>query len=222
MALTLATIFQRARTLNADVQQNGISDSDLVDMYNQVVDEYWQWLEQNAPYLVGKASTTVSYVNGTQEYALPTDAQGNVEVERILVVEVTDLSTSPIPLQQIAYQDKDNYPLPGEPFAYYMLDGNIGFVPIPSRTATGNVKITYVQELAPVVYDSGGNYQSLVPSVPGPLHSAIVYDLALLMRERDQLPVQTVAALAERLKRRFLLNAKKDRGEGIRYARWQP
>lgn len=215
-------IFQRARSLNADVSTNGISDSDLIDLFNEAQDECWNWLMQNAPYVLGPSTATLSYVTGQKEYALPTDSNGQPLIDRIEMVEVTDLSTWPFPLQEISFLEKDQYPDPGEPFAYYINNNTLGFVPTPSRTASSNVKITYVPALTAIVYDAGGAYLTTYPSVPGELHGALVYDLAVLMRERDQLPVQTYAAMSQRAKTRYLLNAKRGRGQGVRYVRWIP
>lgn len=181
MALTVSMILQRTRSYLADVQSSGVSDSDFIDMLNGVMARYWLKLQRINPRLFTPSTATVGYVAGTQEYALPSNL-GKLEV-----VEVTDLASYPVPLWEMDYNRKDDYPGDGEPFAYYVNGGVIGFVWTPARTATSNVKLTFVPDMTPVTYDAGGNYLSATPALPGELHDALPYAMAAAGRARDQL-----------------------------------
>lgn len=92
---------------------------------------------------------TISYVSGTELYALPTT---NGVVKKILYVKRTDLSSEKV-LTPINFQERGNYILTSTGATsdnieehYYLLGTQIGIVPIPTTAATNNITITYIPE----------------------------------------------------------------------------
>lgn len=213
MALTVSEVLARARALNADVQTGGISNQDMVYLLNQVIEEDWLRLTNVQPYLLQPQTATISYSVGVQEYDLP------ATLDRVELVEVTDFSPSLVLVEE-RFENRDNYPLSGEPYAYYVVGKRIGFLPAPDRSATNNVRVTYIQDAPTVAYDAGGSYLGQALGLPEELHPAVVYELAALMRERDQLPSASYGALAERYWRRFLGLAFRGRGQGVQFMQW--
>jgi hypothetical protein len=102
-------------------------------------------------------SGTISYVSGTETYALPTSGGS---VKTILYVERTDLATRKM-LHKINYQDRIKYSLPNtvsdaDSFReyFYLLGDTIGIVPTPTESATANVTISYIPIVTAPTKDS--------------------------------------------------------------------
>ena len=100
---------------------------------------------------------TITYVSGTELYALPTT---NGVVKRVLKVTRTDLSENK-DLHPIRLQERKRYLADSgttdadELIEYYYLQGQyIGIVPVPTTSASANVTIHYAQELADLDADS--------------------------------------------------------------------
>ncbi|MDI6787641.1 MAG: hypothetical protein QME51_04655 [Planctomycetota bacterium] len=117
---------------------------DLNDSQREIVSQVEQW---NETYFA--VNGTISYVSGTEKYNLPTT---NGVVKKVLMVTRTDLSENK-ELDEIILQDRRRYlatsgttDVDNQREYFYILGSQIGIVPIPTTTATGNVRIDYLPE----------------------------------------------------------------------------
>lgn len=130
----------------------------------------------------GVNTTTLSFVNGTQEYSL-----ASVDPFEVRLVEITDQS-NPYFLEETRLSEKSRYGQDGEPIAYYWFvdySGSspilkIGFFPKPDRTATNNVKVYYAPKPATLSVDTNS------PDLPVEFHELIVVWATMLALRSDR------------------------------------
>ncbi len=146
----------------------------------------------------------VSYVFGTELYNLPTT---NGTVKTVIGVIRTDLSSKKI-IHIIPFQQKERYTTSSsvlnadnlEEYCY-LLGSQIGFVPIPTTTATNNVTIYYIPEQVAVTTGTG------VFAIPDSYKEVLIYTAAIknskdpkVYKEHDRLWQQMRQTLAGRQK----------------------
>jgi len=208
-------IIARARSLTYNQSSANPQDSDIINMINQAQQAMVGWLLTLQPDYLPDVQATVAYISDQQEYQLPAG------LSQIQLVEVTDLGY-PLRLKASHYTARDYFLGPGEPDHYYWRNdstlGNlIGFLPTPGRDGNGNnVTITYTPAVADVAQDTD------VPTIPLELHPALVYAVCMLMRERDQQPVQDFAALYDDQLTKYTSFILRGRGDERRRVRWRP
>ena len=141
-----------AYTITGGATTNGSVIDNLNEAQRECVSELNQFDENHFT-----VTGTISYVSGTETYALPTT---NGVVKTIINVTRTDL-TSKKQLHPIPYQAKFKYYAPSgisnvdnTDEKYYINGSNIGIIPVPTVSATNNITIDYVPVLADMTVDA--------------------------------------------------------------------
>lgn len=167
-----------------------VDDSGLTtwvnDAYLQVVDA----ISEVNPDFFAKAATADTE-NGRQEYELPDD------FERALMVNIqidgTWQRALPLPIGDAAiHADGTAQGYDWSDPRYYVLGGNIGFLPVPDETSNENIKLWYVYTPTQLTDDSDE------PAFPKKYHHLIKYSAYANYLDQDD---EHVAA--ENMRRRF-------------------
>lgn len=206
------TIIDLVRSLTYNPSTVNPADTDIFNMINAAQSSIAGFLLTVQPDFFSEITGQVQYVNGQQEYALPTG------LSKIVLVEVTDLGL-PFKLAPRPFEERDRWSGPGEPDYFYWRNNGgtdyIGFLPTPYRSAVApNVNITYVPDLPTVALYTD------VPAIPSELHQALVYETCILVRERDQQPPQNFAALFDNELANYRAFAEGGRSAERRHVRW--
>jgi len=142
----------KSYTVTAGSTPTGIVVQSIVDAQREIVADIE---EMNNTYFA--TSGPISYVSGTETYALPTT---NGVVRKVLFVNRTDLSNNK-EIHPIAFQDRNRYigttaanSTDGADEFYYLLGANIGIMPIPRTSASDNVTIHYLPEVTDPTLDT--------------------------------------------------------------------
>lgn len=153
-------------------------------------------------------SGTISYVSGTETYALPTSGGS---VKTILYVERTDL-TNKKKLHKINYQDRVKYST-GSTVTdandlreyFYILGDTIGIIPTPTASATANVTIAYIPIVTAPTKDAS------TFSVADDIMEWVLYIAAAkikpdLVTERDRLESMVLGTIGRQLQEPRYIN----------------
>ncbi len=158
-------------------------------------------------------SGTISYVLGTETYALPTSGGS---VKTILYVERTDLTNKKM-LHKINYQDRIKYSA-GSTVTnvndlneyFYILGDTIGIIPTPTSSATANVTISYIPIVTAPTKDAS------TFSVPDDMMEWILYIAAAKVKadlafERDRQEKMVLSTIGRQLQEpRYIRDVNED------------
>jgi hypothetical protein len=169
-----------------------VSDGGLLtwvnDAYMQCVDEI---VKVNPDFFTKSATASTS--NGQQEYALPSD------FDKALMVNIQIDSTwkRVLPMANINQVPIVADTTSGQGFSwanprFYIVGGNIGFMPIPDETGSSNIKLWYVYAPDELSADAD------VPAIPAKFHHILKYGAYANYLDQDD-----EHAAAERMRIRF-------------------
>lgn len=158
------------------------------DAYMQMVDE----IVKTNPDFFAK-SATASTISGQQEYALPDDFEKALMVN----IQIDGTWKRAVPLQNINQIPTVADTTSGQGFSwanprFYIVDGTIGFMPIPDENGTDNIKMWYVYTPDELSADAD------VPAIPSKYHHILKYAAYANYLDQDD-----EHAAAERMRIRF-------------------
>lgn len=158
------------------------------DAYMQMCDE----ITKVNPDFFTKSATTSS-VTSQQEYDLPSDFEKALMVN----IQIDGTWKRALPLANINQIPTVADTSSGQGFSwatprFYIVGGNIGFMPIPDETTTNNIKVWYVY--TPEEMDADAD----VPALPAKYHHVIKYGAYANYLDQDD-----EHAAAERMRIRF-------------------
>jgi hypothetical protein len=193
--MSTQALYTRFRNLYQERSTRYFDTTWAIEAINDAIDEMDSEIADLHPEFAGMLSTTLSYTADTQERALP---QGVVEV---IAVEVTDRGGPPYPrLLPVDFRDRNRAGIvpsadwmagsgTGEPAYYYVRSGDpadavnqMGFIPIPSRTATNNVTVWYHGTRAEITTIDAVTY----PDLPVDWHALIPHYMCVLAAMADE------------------------------------
>ena len=142
--MTPATSLARVRYLIKESTASFWTDAELYTYISDAEQEVFNLIMEEDEGYFQTTNATIDYVNGTQEYDLPTDCVKVVLVERTDVEP--DKTLHPIRMQdKLQYEPANQTSATDEDYEYYYISGTkIGIVPIPDENATNNLKIYYI------------------------------------------------------------------------------
>jgi hypothetical protein len=198
--MTTDAIYRRFKVLYQEQSQRFFDPTVwAVGAMNDAIDFIDSELADVNPEAIGTLSTTLDYVVSTQELTLP------VGFQEMVMVEITDRGGPPFPrLSPTQFRQRSGalsvpysaglYPGIGfgEPREYYIRAGSpgstwiMGFIPIPNRSASGNVLAWYHGDRAEIATVDINTY----PDVPAMLHASIARYMCVLAAMNDGLKVE--------------------------------
>jgi hypothetical protein len=158
------------------------------DAYMQMVDE----VVKVSPDFFAK-SATADTVNAQQEYELPSDFDKALMVN----IQIDGTWKRAMPLQNINKIPTVADTSSGQGFSwadpkFYIINGNIGFMPIPDEDGNENIKMWYIYTPSELSADAD------VPAIPSKFHHIIKYGAYANYLDQDD-----EHAAAERMRIRF-------------------
>lgn len=212
--MSTSAIYERFLGLYGEKSSRYVKPEIAIHLINDSIDDLDSEIADAHPEFAGLLSTTVGYTVDTQEVSLP---DGLIEV---VTVEVTDRGGPPWPrLLPARFTDRgalSGYPSAdwmagggkGEP-AYYYVRGvdpassasKIGWIPIPTRTATGNVTVWYHGVRADIAAIDDSTY----PDLPIDWHPLVPMRMCVVAAITENNPglVSYQELYASRLRRRL-------------------
>ena len=160
---------------------------------------------------------TIDYVNGTQEYNLPTDCVKVVLVERTDVDPVKTLH--PIRIQdKLQYEPVNRTYATDTDYEYYYLSGTkIGIVPTPDENETNNLKIYHIPNPTDV---SSGSSAFTVPDGYG-AHQLICVKTAIIAKSKGDEPLADLERREARLEARLKTGLVSRQTQEAQYVNYQ-
>lgn len=197
--MTPAQALTRVRYLIKESTASFWADAELYNYMSDAEQEVFNLIMEEDEGFFQTTNSTIDYVDGTQEYALPSDCV------KVVLVERTDVDPDKT-LHPIRMQDKLQYePASGAfttdgDYEYYYISGtNIGIVPTPDENATNNLKIYYIASPAVV---SSGSSAFTVPDAYG-AHRLICIKTAITAKLKGDEPVTDLRTVEARLEARL-------------------
>ena len=145
--MTSKTMLRMLRSYLREGIEKTWSDKDLYEWLSWAQDDVLLWVIELDQGYEEEEYAGISYVSGTQEYALPSDP----DTLRIKFVERTDLASKKTlyPIDKTKRNirqtlEKTTGELSTDEF-YYLTGNKIGIVPKPTTAATNNLTITLVR-----------------------------------------------------------------------------
>ena len=173
------------RYLVKETTASSWSDVELYAYMTEAEQEVFNLIMEEDEGYFQTTDETIDYVNGTQEYNLPTDCV------KIVLVERTDVDPTKT-LHPIRMQDKLQYEPVNRTFStdedyehYYMSGTKIGIVPTPDETEINNLKIYYIARPADV---SSGSSAFTISDDYG-AHQLICVKTAIIARTKFDEPI---------------------------------
>jgi hypothetical protein len=173
-----------------------VSDSYLVNWINEAYSHAIDEIVKVNPDFFTKSQKT-STVNGQQEYTLPSDFEKivmvnwNIDGDWRRVFPMGNADIRDIPVKERASEANQGYST-AEPYYYIYGNAVLGLMPVPTETATYNLKIWYVYTPSQLVDDDDS------PDFPDRYHHILKYQAYANFLDQDD-----EHAAAERMRQRF-------------------